>query len=49
MWITLFSIVIGIALGLAMGAVVMESDEKDLANTGAVRRGVSGSFVIHSF
>ena len=28
MWITLFSIVIGIALGLAMGAVVMESNEK---------------------
>ncbi|HEY6024505.1 MAG TPA: hypothetical protein VIV34_10050 [Pseudolabrys sp.] len=28
MWITLFTIVIGIALGLAMGAIVMESDEK---------------------
>lgn len=28
MWITLFTIVIGIALGLAMGAVVLESDEK---------------------
>jgi len=28
MWITLFSIVIGIALGLAMGAVVMDSAEK---------------------
>ena len=28
MWITLFSIVIGIALGLAMGAVVMDSAER---------------------
>jgi hypothetical protein len=28
MWIMLFSIVIGIALGLAMGAVVVESSEK---------------------
>jgi hypothetical protein len=28
MWITLFSVVIGIALGLAMGAIVMESAEK---------------------
>ena len=28
MWITLFSIVIGIALGLAMGAVVMDFGAK---------------------
>ena len=34
MWITLFSIVIGIALGLAMGAVVMEADEKALRQYG---------------
>ncbi len=28
MWIMLFTVVIGIALGLAMGAVVLQSDEK---------------------
>lgn len=28
MWITLFSIVIGIALGLSLGAVVLESYEE---------------------
>lgn len=28
MWITLFTIVIGIALGLAMGAFVLDTDEK---------------------
>ena len=28
MWITLFSIVVGIALGLSLGAVVLESYEE---------------------
>ena len=42
MWITLFSIVIGIALGLAMGAVVMHSLRKRRARTGAVQRAACG-------
>jgi hypothetical protein len=46
MWITLFSIVIGIALGLAMGAAVMESDEKAPRQYG--RRSARGFRVVRN-
>jgi hypothetical protein len=46
MWITLFSIVIGIALGLAMGAVVMESDAKAPRQDG--RRSARGFRVVRN-
>ncbi len=46
MWITLFSIVIGIALGLAMGAIVMESNEKPPRQY--VRRSARGFRVVRN-